>query len=128
MLTSLGGMYIELALSGFRPDIDLRRLDDVARVGVLPVIRNAYADSVISDADVERVAAEMVGHWRDGHFAALDFARDGVAAAQIGFEWKAVFEEMEIDGVAGRDRWPTETLLDYWILETGQYADSNGRW
>jgi len=127
---SVGGMLLELAAIGFRPDLDFENLEAYGWLTsvVIAVVRHRWSEQELPDETVERLVFLMKNHWRDGNFAALNFKRDINDIIRINIIVKFGFEHQEVDGVSGAERWPLDRLLEYWDLETTQFADRRGRW
>lgn len=130
VLASLGGMFLELVMAGFRPDLDLRAVPaaDLIRDAAIPGLRHYWSADLLSDDEIARVIGPILAHWRDGDFDRLRFPRDTKTLTRVTFALKDVFEEQEVDGEHGRERWPIPLLLDYWDHETTPFADGKDRW
>jgi hypothetical protein len=123
-------MFMELVMTGFRPDLDLSvvGIDDFVRTAAIPGLRPFYPADQLPDDVIQRLAPPMVTRWRDGDFRGLEFDADDVALIRVAFAWKDLFENQPLDGSTGRERWPYARLLEFWDLETMAYADRHGRW
>jgi hypothetical protein len=125
---SLGGMFIELSFALVRPDIDLQKADLGVIVKAALSLRRYWLPEDLPDAAIDRIVRQMTPHWRDGNFEGLRLEQDRIFIIRLAMTLQDAFERGEINGLTGAERWPHDRLLEYWDLETKEFADKRGRW